>query len=96
MLQWFKHISNKSRMNSVHWILHQTSHNGNVGSAARAIKTMGFSELVLVNPKDPKAIQSLDAIALASGAENVLQSAVLVNDLSTACQNLPMFFTLAM
>ncbi len=81
-------------MNSVHWILHQTSHNGNVGSAARAIKTMGFSELVLVNPKDPKAIQSLDAIALASGAENVLQSAVLVNDLSTACQNLPIVFGL--
>ena len=81
-------------MSSVYWILHQTSHNGNVGSAARALKTMGFSELVLVNPKDPHAAQSLDAVALASGAENVLQSAVLVNDLSTACQNLPIVFGL--
>ena len=55
------------------WILHDTSHSGNVGSAARAIKTMEFYNLVLVNPRNPNATESEDAIALASGAEDVLK-----------------------
>ncbi|HCQ49288.1 MAG TPA: RNA methyltransferase, partial [Achromobacter sp.] len=37
----------------VRFIMVNPSHPGNVGSAARAIKTMGFSELVLVEPKFP-------------------------------------------
>ena len=49
------------------WILHQTSHAGNVGSAARAIKTMGFEQLVLVDPKNPDVVSADEAIALASG-----------------------------
>lgn len=81
-------------MGLVHWILHQTSHNGNVGSAARALKTMGFNQLVLVNPKDPKASESAEAIALASGAEDVLRNLKLANDLLTACESLPLVFGL--
>ncbi len=81
-------------MSSVHWILHQTSHNGNVGSAARALKTMGFNELVLVNPKDPNASASAEAIALASGAEDLLQSLTVVKDLQVACESLPLVFGL--
>ena len=81
-------------MSSVQWILHQTSHNGNVGSAARALKTMGFSELILVNPKDRSASTSSEAIALASGAEDVLQQLQVVNDLQEACESLPLVFGL--
>jgi tRNA/rRNA methyltransferase len=33
------------------WVLVETSHPGNVGSAARALKTMGFGDLRLINPK---------------------------------------------
>lgn len=50
----------------------QPSHPGNVGSAARAIKTMGFSELVLVAPKFADMTRQPEAIALASGADDVL------------------------
>jgi len=62
-------------------ILVETSHPGNIGAAARAMKTMGLEQLVLVNPKsfpDPQAV------AMASGAEDVLQQAVVVADLATA------------
>ena len=53
----------------------QPSHPGNVGSAARALKTMGFTQLALVDPRYPD-IQSLpEAISLASGASCI----------STAC-----------
>lgn len=50
----------------------QPSHPGNVGSAARAIKTMGFSELVLVEPRLADMTEQPEAIALASGADDVL------------------------
>jgi tRNA/rRNA methyltransferase len=53
-------------------VLSRPSHPGNVGGAARAMKTMGFADLRLVAPKrfpDP------EAIALASGAQDVLESA---------------------
>lgn len=54
------------------FVLSHPSHPGNIGAAARAIKTMGFERLVLVAPKrfpDPQAN------ALASGAEDVLERA---------------------
>jgi tRNA/rRNA methyltransferase len=81
-------------MNSVHWILHQTSHNGNVGAAARAIKTMGFKELTLADPKDHFASQSEQAIALASGAEDILRSVKVVENLESACENHALVFGL--
>lgn len=66
-------------MNTTHsqlfrWILLETSHPGNVGSAARALKTMGFSDLRLINPKVPNIAQESEAIALASGAGDILQN----------------------
>jgi tRNA/rRNA methyltransferase len=57
------------------FIMVEPSHPGNIGSAARAIKTMGFSQLVLVNPKVPDAVNAPEAIALASGAADILASA---------------------
>jgi tRNA (cytidine32/uridine32-2'-O)-methyltransferase len=59
----------------------RTSHPGNIGAAARAIRTMGFSRLVLVQPQhfpDP------EATALAAGADDVLGQAIVVPDLVSA------------
>lgn len=52
-----------------------TSHAGNVGSAARAIKTMGFSGLGLVAPRFDDVRSRPEAVAMASGAEDVLRGA---------------------
>ena len=49
-----------------------TSHPGNVGAAARAMKVMGFSDLVLVAPRLPTCCTREEAIAMASGAADVL------------------------
>jgi tRNA/rRNA methyltransferase len=56
------------------WVLVETSHPGNVGSAARALKTMGFNDLRLINPKIPGIAQQAEAISLASGALDLLQT----------------------
>jgi len=58
------------------WILVETSHPGNVGSAARAMKTMGFQDLHLINPKTQGIAKEPEAIALASGAADLLDSAI--------------------
>ena len=54
------------------WVLVETSHPGNVGSAARALKTMGFSDLHLIKPKINGVANHAEAIALASGAADLL------------------------
>ncbi len=56
-------------------VMVETSHPGNIGSAARAMKTMGLTNLVLVAPKLADATTHRDAIALASGATDVLANA---------------------
>ena len=53
-------------------VLSRPSHPGNIGSAARAMKTMGFADLRLVAPKE---FPSAEADALASGALDVLERA---------------------
>lgn len=62
-------------------VLVETSLPGNIGSAARAMKTMGLSQLVLVGPR---LFPSADASARASGADDVLASARVVNTLAEA------------
>src|SRR3954468_23150393 len=62
-------------------VLVRTSHPGNIGSTARAIKNMGLASLTLVAPKrfpDP------EATALASGADDVLANARLADTLEEA------------
>jgi len=66
------------------FILFETSHPGNVGASARAIKTMGFSRLVLVNPRFPDILEHEEAIAFASGAQDVLKSAQIVSTIDEA------------
>ena len=59
-------------------VLVETSHPGNVGAVARAMKNMGLSELVLVRPK---SFPDPEASARASGATDVLERARVVPDL---------------
>ncbi|MCW5322679.1 RNA methyltransferase [Verminephrobacter aporrectodeae subsp. tuberculatae] len=66
------------------FILINTSHAGNVGAAARAMKTMGFHDLVLVAPRWPNVLRSEEAIQRASGALDVLESARVVATLDEA------------
>lgn len=72
----------------------QPSHPGNVGSAARAIKTMGFADLVLVDPKFPDVTAHPEAIALASGAVDVLERARVYPTLEDALAPVTLAFAL--
>ncbi len=66
------------------FILIQTSHAGNVGAAARAMKTMGFDDLVLVAPRWPNVLRKEETIQRASGALDVLERARIVATLDEA------------
>lgn len=68
------------------FILIETSHAGNVGSVARAMKVMGFDDLVLVRPRWPDVLQREEALALASGADDVLARARIVQTLAEALE----------
>ncbi|QQC64291.1 RNA methyltransferase [Paraburkholderia ginsengisoli] len=69
---------------STRFVLVEPSHPGNVGAAARALKTMGFSRLVLVSPRVLHVQTDPEAIAMASGADDVLASAHVVPTLADA------------
>ncbi|MFT3821335.1 MAG: RNA methyltransferase [Rubrivivax sp.] len=68
------------------FVLVETSHAGNVGAAARAIKVMGFAQLVLVRPRFADVCSHEDAVAMASGAADVLARARVVDSLTEALQ----------
>lgn len=73
-----------SLFNRLRFVLIETSRPGNIGAAARAMKTMGFSELVLVNPRVPNATLHEEAVAFASGAQDVLTAARIVGSIEEA------------
>lgn len=62
-------------------VLIQTFHPGNIGSAARAMKTMGLTNLWLVNPRE---FPHEDATAMSAGATDVLDQARVVSSLQEA------------
>ena len=68
-------------LNKVRIVLVNTSHPGNIGGAARAMKNMGLSQLYLVEPKEYPADK---AVWRAAGALDVLDSAVVVETLEEA------------
>jgi tRNA/rRNA methyltransferase len=68
------------------FILVETSRSGNIGAVARAMKTMGFSELVLVNPRFPDALTDPEAVAFASGAQDILAGARIVGSIAEALE----------
>ncbi len=65
----------------IRFVLVRTSHPGNIGSAARAIRTMGMTRLALVAPH---SFPDPEANALAAGADAVLDAAVVSADLPGA------------
>lgn len=68
-------------LENVRIVLVETSHTGNMGSVARAMKTMGLTNLWLVNPLVKPDSQ---AIALAAGASDVIGEAKIVDTLDDA------------
>lgn len=68
-------------LHNIRIIMVQTWHPGNIGAAARAMKTMGISDLVLVNPVE---YPSEEATSLAAGAVDVLENARVVSHIDDA------------
>ena len=66
------------------FVLMHTSHAGNVGAAARAMKVMGFSDLVLVRPRFADVLSREETVAMASGAADILVRARIVDTLGDA------------
>ncbi|MDH2923931.1 tRNA (cytidine32/uridine32-2'-O)-methyltransferase [Nicoletella semolina] len=71
-------------LNNIKIVLIETSHSGNIGSAARAMKTMGLSQLCLVSPKKPIDEQ---AISLAAGATDLLENCQTFSNFNDAVAN---------
>lgn len=65
----------------IRFVLVETTHTGNMGAVARAMKTMGLSRLELVRPKQPP---DAEALARASGADDLLERAGAHEDLTGA------------
>jgi tRNA/rRNA methyltransferase len=76
-------LDKQKRLENVRVILSHTTHPGNIGAAARAMKTMGLRQLCLINPRhfpDPQAD------AMAAGADDLLRDAVVCPTLEQALQ----------
>jgi tRNA/rRNA methyltransferase len=78
------------------FILVGTSHPGNVGAAARAIKVMGFAELLLVAPREADLHRRPEAHAMASGALDVLDAVRVVPTLADALDGITTLCATAM
>ena len=75
---------NSSKTDSkIKFILMETSHPGNIGAAARALKNMSLDQLVLVNPKQ---FPSAEATSRASGADDILYNATVTDSLDQALE----------
>lgn len=77
---------NTSLFKRLRFVLVETSRAGNIGSVARAMKTMGFSELVLVAPRCADPLTDPEAVAFASGAGDVLANARIVGSIQEALE----------
>ena len=70
-------------------VLVETSHPGNIGSVARAMKNMGLSRLALINPKK---FPHDEATALAGNAGDVLDKAQVFSSIEEAVKNSKIIF----
>jgi tRNA (cytidine32/uridine32-2'-O)-methyltransferase len=77
------------KFDSIRIVLVETSHPGNIGSSARAMKTMGLSRLYLVSPE---IFPDKRANEMAAGADDVLEQAVVVGSLVEALQGCQLIF----
>lgn len=69
------------KLSAIRIVLVATSHPGNIGSTARAMKTMGLQSLYLVNPK---SFPDYKAREMAAGADDILETAVVTTTLEEA------------
>lgn len=70
------------------FVLIETSHAGNVGAVARAMRVMGFDDLVLVRPRWANVLRRVETIQRASGALDVLRKARIVDSLDEALEGI--------
>lgn len=77
--------------NNIRVVLSHTTHPGNIGAAARAMKTMGLHHLHLINPRH---FPDAQADAMATGASDVLRDAVICQTIDEALQGV--VFTIGM
>lgn len=68
-------------LNRIRIVLVNTTHPGNIGATARAMKTMGLSRLILVSPQK---FPHQEATFRAAGADDLLENAIVVDELSQA------------
>ena len=78
-------------LDNIRVVLSHTSHPGNIGAAARAMKTMGLRHLYLINPRH---FPDAQADAMAAGADDILRNAVVCDSIDEALRGV--VFTLAM
>src|SRR5512143_3680584 len=78
----------------VRFVLVAPSHPGNIGAAARALKTMGFRRLVVVQPKHPEYREHPEAVALATGAADVLAASASFAALTDALNGVQTAFAM--
>ncbi len=69
------------KLNAIRVVFVETSHPGNIGATARAMKTMGLSRLYLVAPKK---FPDKNASEMASGAKDILDMAICVDSIDDA------------
>ena len=88
---WKQALHKQNPFDHIRVVLSHTTHPGNIGAAARAMKTMGLRRLYLINPRhfpDPQAD------AMAAGADDVLRGAVVCGDIDEALHGV--VYTVAM
>jgi len=88
---WNRVLNKQNPFDNIRVVLSHTTHPGNIGAAARAMKTMGLRQLYLVNPRffpDPQGE------AMAAGADDVLRDAVVCSSIDEALQGA--VYTIAM
>lgn len=79
----------------VRFVLVEPSHAGNIGASARAINTMGFSRLYVVNPRDKSYKEDPDAVALCTRSVDILNTSVMVPTLEEALKGVRIAYALS-
>jgi len=88
---WKYGLDKQNHLQNVRVVLSHTTHPGNIGAAARAMKTMGLRQLYLVNPRH---FPDAQADAMAAGADDLLRDAIVCSSIDEALQGT--VFTVAM
>lgn len=92
----FYRVRYRRRALNTRFILIEPSHAGNVGAVARAMKVMGFDDLVLVRPRWPDVLSMQETVQRASGAHDVLAAARVAPTLAEAAEGVDVLCATAM